>query len=689
MTLKVNLEKQLTELPDTRRPGQTGIYRNAVHPELMVSKSPKVKTMYDLFREGLKTARDRPCLGHRPIINAKTGERGQYVWQTYRQVNHRITNFGSGMLNLINHTLNDPRTRQIPIGIWAVNRPEWTIADLASAAYGLYTVSLYDTLGPDTVEYVMNHAEIETVVCSADHIADLLKLRHKLPKLRCIISMDTLEDEVAPSTGAASKSAIIKAWAQEKDVLLVDFAAVEAAGKKNRRSHNLPKPEDLAFIMYTSGTTGWPKGAMLSHRNFVSACCATDVTMGEHRDDDVSISYLPLAHIFGRLVDMASIMRGARLGYFSGDVTKIVDDMQTLKPTIFTSVPRLLNRVYSSVVQKTIEAPGVKGALARRAVAAKLANLDAGLGNTHPFWDRLIFNKVKQALGGRVRFVVSGSAPIGKDVMQFLRVAFCCDVREGYGATETCASSTVHNKDEYKAGHIGVPFSCNEIKLVDVPEMEYLATDPYPRGELCIRGPNVFMGYYKDEEKTREALDEEGWYHSGDIAMINERGCVVIIDRKKNIFKLAQGEYIAPEKIENVYAKDPIIAQIYVHGDSLQNSLVAVVVPDPEYLIGTFLPNKLPQIAAKKLSYEELCKTPEVNKAILEQLTRVGKKAELRGFEHVKAIFLESSPFTIENDILTPTLKVKRPQAAKHYAEQIAELYAQLNAQTEPAKAKL
>lgn len=154
-------------------------------------------------------------------------------------------------MNLINHTLNDPRTSKIPIGIWAVNRPEWTITDLACAAYGLYSVSLYDTLGPDTVEYVINHGELQIVVCSADHIADLLKLRHKLPTLRCIISMDTLEDD-----GVASKSAIIKAWAAEKEVLLFDFSTLEAAGKKNRRSHNLPKPDDLAFIMYTSGTTG-------------------------------------------------------------------------------------------------------------------------------------------------------------------------------------------------------------------------------------------------------------------------------------------------------------------------------------------------------------------------------------------------------------------------------------------------
>lgn len=427
---------------------------------------------------------------------------------------------------------------------------------------------------------------------------------------------------------------------------------------------------------------------MISHRNLVSAVSASAMNLGEAQDDDTTISYLPLAHIFGRVIDMSTLVRGCRLGYFSGDITKIVDDLQILQPTVFPSVPRLLNRVYGSIVQKTVEAPGVKGALARKAVAAKMANLEAGKGNTHPFWDRLIFNKVRQALGGRVRFIVSGSAPLGKDVMQFLRIALCCDMREGYGATETTAASSIHNEGEYRAGHIGVPFACNEMKLVDVPEMNYLSTDPYPRGEICIRGPNVFMGYYKDEEKTREALDEEGWYHTGDIGMINERGCFVIIDRKKNIFKLAQGEYIAPEKIENVYAKDPIIAQIFVYGDSLQPNLVAIVVPDPEAL-NTLVAAKLPEIAAKKLSFQELCRDPQVNKAVLEQMTRVGKKAELRGFEFAKAIHLESDPFSIENGVLTPTLKVKRPEAKARFQTQINALYEQLAAQAEPAKAKL
>ncbi|KAI8389388.1 hypothetical protein BD560DRAFT_344284 [Blakeslea trispora] len=683
---KFSLENQTYEVPGTRAPGQTGIYRNAQNTTIMETFNPKVRTMIDIFNHGLNMSKDRPCLGVRSFKNAETGERGPFVWQTYREVNHRINNFGSGLLNYLNHTIGETRTQQIPIGIWSINRPEWTLADLACASYSLYSVALYDTLGPDTVEYVINHAEIETVVCSGDHIADLLKLRHKIPNLKTIISMDPIDEVARP--GTLSKSAIIKAWAAEKEVNLVDFNFIENLGKKNRRTPNPPKPDDLAFIMYTSGTTGMPKGAMLTHRNFVSAL-SSSYTLLKGSQNDISLSYLPLAHIFGRITDMATICSGGRLGYFAGDMNTLVEDVQELKPTVFATVPRLLNRIYGKLVASTINAPGTTGALARRAVAAKLANLEAGKGYTHAVWDRLIFNKVKQALGGNIRIMVTGSAPIGKDVMQFLRIAFCCDIREGYGATETCAASCVHYEGEYKAGHLGAPFTCNEIKLVDVPEMNYLSTDALPRGEICIRGPNVFKGYYKEEEKTKEAIDVEGWFHTGDIGMINERGAIVIIDRKKNIFKLAQGEYIAPEKIENVYAKESVVSQIYLHGDSLQSELVAIIVPDPDNL-NALVASKLPKIHAKKLSFPELCKSPEVAALILEQLTKIGKKAELRGFEQAKAIYLESEPFAVENDLLTPTFKVKRPQAKKYYEKQINELYESLAAaKAASPKAKL
>lgn len=627
-----------------------------------------------MFLTGQNISGNRPCCGTRPVVN---GQRAPYFeWQTYNQIADRVTHFGSGLLDFIQQKLNDTRYKQIPIGIWSVNRVEWLLTDLACAAYGLYIVALYDTLGPDSVEYVTNHAELETIVCSADHVIDLLKMRHKLPGLKAIVSMDNLHPQ--------SKSAIL-AWAAEKDVKVVEFSQLEAAGAKNPRPHQYPSPDELAGLLYTSGTTDKPKGVMLTHRNFVASISGSLVRMDNTHEDRV-LSFLPLAHIFGRIQDIMILAVGGQLGYFSGNMDTLMDDVQILKPTVFAAVPRLLNRIYGKIAQATIEAPGTTGVLARKAVAAKIATLENGGGCTHPLWDRLIFNKVKMVMGGEVRTILSGSAPLSKDIMQFLRVALCCDVREGYGASETTAASTAQNKGEYHAGEIGVPFPCCELMLADVPEMNYLSTDNPPRGEICLRGPSIFKGYYKDEEKTREAIDEDGWFHTGDIGYINERGCLVINDRKKNIFKLAQGEYIAPEKIENVYAKDSLVGQIFLHGDSLQNSLVAIIVPDPEAL-AALIKSQFPELQSQ--GYKEWCRNDKVTQAVLARLTRVGKKGGLKGFELAKAIYLESDPFSIEKDLLTPTLKVKRPQAKKYYEEQIAKLYRDLAAQSDPAKAKL
>jgi long-chain acyl-CoA synthetase len=210
-----------------------------------------------LKKTGLQISKDRPCVGTRSIKNVNTGERGAYVWETYRQINHRITNFGSGLVNYLEQEMHMTNTKQVPIAIWAVNRPEWSMADLACAAYGMCSVALYDTLGPDTAEFIINQAEITTVVCSADHIADLLKLKHKIPHLTTIISMDTLSEP--KKAGVASKSDIVKAWAAEKGVNLIDFQLLEDNGKKHRRKYTPCGPDDLLCIMYTSGTTGMPK----------------------------------------------------------------------------------------------------------------------------------------------------------------------------------------------------------------------------------------------------------------------------------------------------------------------------------------------------------------------------------------------------------------------------------------------
>ncbi|CAB4375587.1 uncharacterized protein OCT59_018371 [Rhizophagus irregularis] len=688
--------KYSVELPDTRKSGQTGIYRNALNPDnLTVTIRKEVTTLYENFQYSLNVSKDRNCIGYRSY-NKSTGQYGSYLWQSYKQIAERIDNFGSGLLYLNENTDKNLKNKKNPknfkdkqwtVGIYANNRPEWFITDQANCAYNLITVALYDTLGPETVEYVINHAEIPIVVTGANRIPGLIQLAPKVPNLKVIISMDELEDDSPVPFGSTTTGKVLKAWAEDKGIVLLSFSEVEKLGKQYPRKHNPPSPKDLSCICYTSGTTGVPKGVMLTHRNFVAAISST-CQLWDGNQDDVLISYLPLAHIFGRILESMAISFGCSIGYYHGDVLTLIDDVAELRPTLFPSVPRLLTRIHAKLQQATVNAPGIKGALSRRAVAAKLEKLETGQGYTHPLWDRIIFNKIKQILGGRVRVMITGSAPLDPEVLQFLRIAFSTEIVEGYGQTEGVATATVGLRGENKAGHVGGPHLCCEMKLVDVPEMNYLSTDkPYPRGELCYRGPHCFIGYYKDEEKTKEAIDSEGWVHTGDIAYVDERGAWTIVDRKKNIFKLSQGEYVAPEKIENVYINSPLIVQIYVHGDSLRNYLVAVVVPDPETFVpwANVLVKKNVSLGDEK-GMESLINDPEVRKEFLKEMDKVGQNAKLRGFEFVKAIHLTNVPFSVENNLLTPTLKLKRHEARQTFHKVTDKLYSEIESSV---KAKL
>ncbi|KAI9307125.1 hypothetical protein BJ944DRAFT_177102 [Cunninghamella echinulata] len=654
------------EIPNTKREGETSIYRSSRHEQSLLSTyDNSISSFYDVFQNTLREGKDLPCLGTRHIINPLTQERStEYEFITYGQVSQRADALGSGIRSIMEEHLGISSTELLPLGIWAINRLEWTLSDIACVNYGYYSVSLYDTLGEDTVRYVINHSELQVVICSGNHIGHLLEIAHQCPILKIIISMDPLTSE---NNGQA-----LKAWAKEKNIHLVEMEEVQNIGAKSIRPHIKPNPSDLGIVLYTSGTTGNPKGAMISHSNLL-ACLSHARTVQDYRfGEDVNLSYLPLPHIFGRVMDWAMLSSGGRIGYFSGTPELLLDDLQALKPTIFASVPRVLNRIYGKLLQATVNAPGTKGAIARMAVNAKLQRLKQNNDWTHPFWDRLIFNKVKQALGGRVKLIVTGSAPISGEVMEFLKIAFSTEFIEVYGSTENTGCASCHQPGEYRVGHVGAPCLTTELKLVDVPEMNYLTTDRQPRGEIVTRGTTTFMGYFKEEEKTNECLID-GWYYTGDIGMINQEGCLVIIDRKKNIFKLAQGEYIAPEKIENVFTNDPLVMQAFVYGDSLQSSLVAVIVPDPEELV---VYAKQQNITGATL--EELCRNPVLTKKFFTHLTKVAKAGKLHGFEIPKAIYLEPNPFTVENNILTPTMKLKRHDAKLIYQQQINTMYEQI-----------
>uniref|UniRef100_A0A8C0SE43 Long-chain-fatty-acid--CoA ligase n=1 Tax=Canis lupus familiaris TaxID=9615 RepID=A0A8C0SE43_CANLF len=586
-----------------------------------------VRTIYEGFQRGIQVSNDGPCLGSRKPDQP-------YEWLSYKQVAEIAECVGSALIQKGFKTAPDQF-----IGIFAQNRPEWVIIEQGCFAYSMVVVPLYDTLGTEAITYIINKAELSLIFVDKPDKANLLLdgVENKLiPGLKIIVLMDSYGIDLLER-------------GKRCGVEIISMKAMEDLGRANRQRPKPPAPEDLAVICFTSGTTGNPKGAMITHRNIVSDCSAfvkvTENIISPSPDDtlisflplahmfervvekvlalnasDTHISFLPLAHMYEQLLQCVMLCHGAKIGFFQGDIRLLMDDLKALQPTIFPVVPRLLNRMFD-----------------------------------------------RSSLGGKVRLMITGAAPVSATVLTFLRAALGCQFYEGYGQTECTAGCCLTVPGDWTAGHVGSPMPCNLIKLVDVEEMNYLAAKG--EGEVCVKGPNVFKGYLKDPAKTAEVLDKDGWLHTGDIGKWLPNGTLKIIDRKKHIFKLAQGEYIAPEKIENIYVRSEPVAQVFVHGESLQAFLIAIVVPDVETL-GPWARKK-----GLEGSFEELCRNKDVRKAVLEDMVRLGKDSGLKPFEQVKGIALHPELFSIDNGLLTPTMKAKRPELRNYFRSQIDELY--------------
>ncbi|KAI5236396.1 acetyl-CoA synthetase-like protein [Aureobasidium subglaciale] len=671
--------------------GRSKVYRHWRFKDgLLKTLDPQVTSAHDFFEKtGNRTPNSR-CLGHRPY-DSITKTFGPYVWETYGQVQERRKNFGIGMVHL--HQQYGITGRQHGVGLWCQNRPEWQIVDLGCMSQSLYTVSLYETLGPETTEYIINHSQLAAVAASLNHIPTLLKIAPRCPTLKIIVSLDPLSS--GTELPGNSKADILNALASEVGIQVIYIRDVEALGAASPRPYNVPQPEDIVTINYTSGTTGPPKGVVLTQANAVAAASAS-MTLVDMRESEVMCSYLPLAHIYERVTEGSALWAGSAIGYFHGNILELVDDFKLLRPTSLISVPRLYNRFGGAIKTATLEATGVKGALSRHVVNTKLATLNhpdpKQATNKHAFYDRIWGRKVTAQLGlDRVRAMVSGSAPIDPSLQQFMRVVFGNNFLQGYGLTETYAIACAQVEGDMTAGNCGAVMPTTELCLMDVPDMEYFASDkPFPRGELLIRGPTVFREYLKNPEETQKTLLPDGWFRTGDICSVDELGRFKIIDRRKNVLKLAQGEYISPERIENVYLGNTTwFSQAYVHGDSDRAFLVAIFGIQPD----TFAPfaSKVlgRQLGATDFkALEAAAQDVKVRHAVLKELDKIGKKNKFNRYEMVRNVRLMLEPFTVDNELLTPTLKLKRPQTAKKYRSVIDEMYTEAEAQSS-ARAKL
>lgn len=484
----------------------------------------------------------------------------------------------------------------------------------------------------------------------------MLELAPKCDALKIIIALPALGEQ----PDGASVDLLAKD-AAKAGILIHSLQEVQEIGRRSSRTMLSPTEDDIVAINYTSGTTGTPKGVVMTHRSAVAGIAAAH-SSGTIHSTDVNISYLPLAHILGRALDQSVLMAGGSVGYFHGNIKELVDDMKSLQPTIFVSVPRLFNRFNSVLRTKIDEATGLAGMLSRYIIGAKKALMRAPSGaatNKHWLYDWFWTPKVLGAFGlQRVQFVGSGSAPLDPDVLEFLRAAFGRTLSQGYGLTEAYGLAIFQFASDFSTGNVGAPAVSLEVCLESIPDLEYLVTDtPSPRGELLLRGPAVFSRYHKDEKETDKAIDKDGWFHTGDVAEIDELGRVRIIDRKKNVLKLSQGEYLSPERIENVYLGNcGQIAMAYVHGDPSQSCLVAVFGVDPaafSKFAGKILQKELDTTDTEALTAAGA--DPKVKEALLKQLADIGKQQGFNSYENVKNCVLLVDPFTVENELLTPT----------------------------------
>ncbi|KAL5155814.1 Long chain acyl-CoA synthetase 1 [Glycine soja] len=581
------------------------VYRNLLSKNEFPPLDPDLSTAWDIFSMAVKKYRKNRMLGWREFVDGKIGP---YVWKTYEEVYDEVLHIGSAL----RASGAEPGSR---IGIYGANCPQWIVAMEACCAHNLICVPLYDTLGPGAVNFIIDHGELDFVFVQDKKVIHLLNPDCKsAQRLKAMVSFTSLTEEEKDKAIAIG----IKPYSWEEFLHM---------GKENPSNISPPQPNSICTIMYTSGTSGDPKGVVLTHENITVFVRGMDLFMEQFEDkmtvEDVYLSFLPLAHILDRTIEEYFFHKGASVGYYHGDLNALRDDLMELKPTLFAGVPR-------------------------------------------------VFEKVKARLGGRVRLIISGGAPLSSEVEEFLRVTSCAFVCQGYGLTETCGSTTLAYPDEMcMLGTVGPVSIYNEMRLEEVPEMGYNPLGSPSCGEICLRGKTVFTGYYKNPELTREAI-KDGWFHTGDIAEVQLNGAVKIIDRKKNLIKLSQGEYIALEHLENVYGITPIVEDVWVYGNSFKSALVAVVVPNEETTKKWAFSN------GHMAPFSKLCSLDQLKKHVLSELKMTAERNKLKGFEYIKGVILDPQPFDMERDLVTSTMKKRRNNMLKYYQVEIDELYRSL-----------
>jgi len=532
------------------------------------------------------------------------------------------------------------------VGLFSANRPEWHTADFAITGAGGVTVPVYFNEAPERMTYILKHCGAKVVfVAGPAQLQKLLSVRAALPELEQIVVADA-----GPN---------LPGECLRFETLIAGASAADISSYRMRASQVLTG--QLASLIYTSGTTGEPKGVMLTHSNFCSN--VTDLGDDFRLDPakDLALSFLPLAHVYGRTLDYIYLFQGAALAYVES-VEAVAQALVEVRPTVIAAVPRFFEKIYARVIEQGTRKTGFKRTLfdwamsvAQRATAWRTTGVSASLALKLQ-WnlaDMLVYSKIRQGTGGRLRLVCSGGAPLSKELAEFFWT-IGIPIYQGYGLTET-SPIVSNNYPANRIGSSGKPIANVQVRIAE-------------DGEILVKGPCVMQGYYRNPEATREVIDEGGWFHTGDIGYLDKDNYLFITDRKKDLIKTAAGKFVAPQPVENALKTSPYILNAMVVGDK-RKFIVALIVPNPVTVSA-----KLAEQGINFTSNEAMAAHPAVHSLIEAEVKRL--TIHLAQYETIKRFALLPEDFTFDNGSLTFTLKLKRRVVEQHYRDVIESLYA-------------
>ncbi|THD21008.1 Long-chain-fatty-acid--CoA ligase [Fasciola hepatica] len=730
---------------------------------LISTALPGCKDLVSIWLRTVKLWPDLPAFGTRAVLGtdyrtAPDGRRmvelilGEYSWETFGEAERRVSRLAAGLFSM----LGPVRERNTPIAIFSETRAEWLYAAQAAFRLSRPVVTLYATLGDDALVHGFNEAEVNVVFTSDELLSKVVKIVQRCPSISRIIyftngvfnrELYTEVDNLAVPTGSATASIAEALTKAPSSLHIHDLIEVErrgaaimlAAGEKKKKNQDLPsasgesnektkedgnhgtngpdeglwmppmserpKVSDLAVIMYTSGSTGQPKGVELSHENLISAIAGHLKRLPKMRSNyDIYIGYLPLAHVLELCSELCCVIMGVRIGYSNPqtltDTSSRIKhgackgDITLLRPTLFASVPTVLERVSKAVWQQVNSSGEFFKALFRFAYDYKCRRIHGGFPSF--LVDRLIFRRVRKLMGGRIRYIVSGGAPLSEDSQLFANICLA-PIVQGYGLTETSASGALMECGDLRCNHVGAPCPSVQIKLRAWPEGGYSPYDkPSPRGEILIAGGPVSNGYYKQPDLTARDFykDEDGvrWFCTGDIGLMHTDGSLSIIDRKKDLVKLQAGEYLSLSKVELALSQSSFVEQVCVYANSSQDFAVCFV--SPKYTTLMDLAQRLGlrhlvEEARAKFTSDQLkntnlvhqaelaalCKAPQIIGEVLKDLQRVAREKRLSTFEIPRKLHLDPLQWTPDTGLVTDALKLKRFNLQARFQREIDQMY--------------